>query len=477
MSRIAIKIFLSFFLSLVLMAIASTTITSWYLQKQEQVIKEEIARYADAAAQALAEQGISGLIEWAKIQASDDHSWTILIFDEWGEEILGRSLPTSSAKSAPSARPIAPSMPALPLSPWFDIPQITVDLGRDTPVLINEFGERYQLIPIPRQNLNEIWSPTKDSGAIIWVALLVIALIVSMLLARSLTQPIIDIGSTLRRLARGKLESRVPIGTSKRRDELGQLGRSLDDMSHQLQQLIADRERLLRDISHELRSPLARMRLAAGLLEQSDAQAGSDRIHLARIEREIGRLDELITGILDLSRLEQLRSEISTEPHLVVGDFLPYLERMFEDASFEARQAQKQFEFNLPSTPILVTGSIEWLTAAVENVLRNAIRHTPVSGTVSVNFTQNDNEYRLQIFNTGAGIPEKHLSKIFEPFFRIESDRARSSGGTGLGLAIAARAMQAHGGHIEAFNVSPHGNRPAGVRMDLSWPRLAETKL
>ena len=477
MSRIAIKIFLAFFLSLVLMAIASTTITSWYLQKQEQTINEEISRYADAAAQALSEQGISGLIEWAKTQASDDHGWTILVFDEWGEEILGRGLPTLPEKSARSARSTAPSMPALPLSPWFDAPQITIDRSRDTPVLINEFGERYQLIPIPRQNLSELWNPAMDSGAILWVALLLIALTISVLLARSLTQPIIDIGSTLRRLASGKLESRVPIGTSTRRDELGQLGRSLDDMSLQLQQLIADRERLLRDISHELRSPLARMRLAAGLLEQSDRQAGSDRIHLARIEREIARLDELITGILDLSRLEQLRSEIRTEPDLAVGDFLPYLERMFEDASFEVRQAQKQFEFNLPSTPILVTGSIEWLAAAVENVLRNAIRHAPIAGTVSAKFTQTDNEYRLQIFNTGTNIPENHLSKIFEPFFRIESDRARSSGGTGLGLAIAARAIQAHGGRIEAFNIGPDGNRPAGVRLDLSWPRLAETKL
>jgi two-component system sensor histidine kinase CpxA len=359
-------------------------------------------------------------------------------------------------------------------------------LGRETPVLINEFGERYQLLPIPRANSGWLQRLQRDFNLMLWSALLALTFFISLLLSRFLTRPVIDLGSTMRQLAAGELSSRVPPRTAKRKDELGELGRSLDEMTQQLQQLIADRERLLRDISHELRSPLARMRLATGLLEQSHQQAETDHIYLARIEREIARLDELIGDILNLSRLEQIRLEKPANEVENAGradspsepvDLLPTLERMFEDAKFESRQSQKHFEFELPTTAIRVRAPGDWLAAAIENVLRNAIRHTPPTGTVRARFSQIDGEYLLQVFNPGTNIPEDQLSKIFEPFFRLEPDRARDSGGVGLGLAIASRAIRAHGGSIYAHNIPATDDGPSGVQMELRWPCLPETKL
>ncbi|MGA0018781.1 MAG: ATP-binding protein [Steroidobacteraceae bacterium] len=480
MSRIALQIFLAFFFSLVLMAITSTAMTSWSLKQQEEAIALEIRRHAGSAALALAEQGSGGLLDWARTQEESSDDWTVLIFDEWGEEILGRSLP------APAALVSSSTLPGFPLSPWLDTPSITIDLGRESPVLINEFGERYQLLPVPRKNSGWLQRLQRDFNIMLWSALLALTFLISLLLARFLTRPVIDLRSTMRQLAAGELSSRVPPRTAKRKDELGELGRSLDEMTQQLQQLIADRERLLGDISHELRSPLARMRLATALLEQSNNQTETNHVHLARIEREIARLDELIGGILNLSRLENIRleqaaNEIGTEDDAdslsKPVDLLPALERMFEDAKFESLQHHKDFEFELPSTAILVRAPGDWLAAAIENVLRNAIRHTPPAGTVRARFTQIDGEYLLQVFNPGTNIPEDQLSKIFEPFFRLEPDRARDSGGVGLGLAIASRAIRAHGGSIYAHNIPATADGPNGVKMELRWPRLPETKL
>ncbi len=460
MSRIALQIFLVFFLSLLIMAGAATGITSWYLQQQRQALSAEIREHAGAAAQALATDGVAGLAEWARMQQTQSGEWVVLVFDEWGEEILGRERPATPAAINP------------PLSPWLDSPAVTLDLGRETPVLINEFGEPYQLVPVPAAN-TEMWQLTRgEPRMVVWLALLLITLGTSWILARFLTRPILDLQVTLQSLARGQLAARVPARTVERKDELGQLARALDEMSMQLERLIASREELLRDISHELRSPLARMRLAVGLLEQTPDAVAND-LALERIERDITRLDQLIAGILDLSRLEtDLRADERVE------DLLPWLERALEDAGFEAEQAGKALKFDLPKNMMPITGSAEWSAAAVENVVRNAIRHTPPSGTIEVQVKSSLEGHRVQIFNPGDAIPDDKLSKIFDPFFRVDADRARHSGGVGLGLAIAARVMRAHGGSIRARNL-PAGDMAtsAGVEFDLYWPRSADPKL
>lgn len=458
MSRIALQIFLAFFLSLLIMAGAATGITSWYLQQQRQALSTEIREHAATAAQALATNGVAGLADWARSQATHTDDWVILVFDEWGEELLGRERSSTPIAVGPS------------LSPWLDNPTITLDLGRDTPVLINEFGERYQLVPVPTERANAWQLTLREPRMVVWLALLLITFGMSWILARFLTRPILDLQVTLQSLAGGQLAARVPARTAERKDELGQLARALDNMSIQLERLIASREELLRDISHELRSPLARMRLAVGLLEQTPDGTTNDA--LGRIERDITRLDQLIAGILDLSRLE---TDLRADEH--VDDLLPWLERAVEDAGFEAAQAGKALTFDLPKNPMPMTGSAEWSAAAVENVLRNAIRHTPPSGLVEVQVRSSSEDHHVRIFNPGNAIPEDKLSKIFEPFFRVDTDRARHSGGVGLGLAIAARVMRAHGGSIHACNLPGDTDKAAGVQFDLYWPRSADPKL
>jgi signal transduction histidine kinase len=381
-----------------------------------------------------------------------------LVFDEWGDEILGRERPSAPVAALP------------PFSPWLDAPVITVDLGREAPVLINEFGERYQLLPVPLAP-EGLYGLRDRARLLTWTALLLVTLLLSWLFAKFLTRPILDLQSTLRQLAIGRLTTRVPTRTTQRQDELGQLARSLDDMTAQLEILISSRERLLRDISHELRSPLARMRLAATLLEHTNSDDHPvKREGIARIEREITKLDELIGKILDLSRLElDLAAETNVE------DLLPWLERTLQDARFEAQQAGKDVMADWQCTDLIIRGNAQWSAAAVENVLRNAIRHTPTAGVVRMHAASRPEGICIEIFNPGSTIPEEQLAKIFEPFFRVDTDRARSSGGTGLGLTIAARIMQAHSGTIRVRNHPKSSQHPAGVQVELCWPRSTET--
>jgi len=224
-------------------------------------------------------------------------------------------------------------------------------------------------------------------------------------------------------------------------------------MAEQLQRLIASHQQLLRDASHELRSPLARLQVALGLARQ---RAGTG-IHteLDRIERESENLNELIAQLLTLTRLETGHLESPQEPI----DLAELLQSIANDAAFEASVSHRQVRIT-HSTSAHIIGNAQLLHSAIENVVRNAIRHTP-AGTCVELALHLDSEHAggviIQIRDQGAGVPEAMLTRIFEPFVRVGDARDRRSGGYGLGLAIAERAVRLHGGEISAHNETPGG--------------------
>jgi signal transduction histidine kinase len=218
------------------------------------------------------------------------------------------------------------------------------------------------------------------------------------------------------------------------------------------------REQLLRDVSHEIRSPLARMRLATGLATQG-ADASTQ---LARIEVEIGRLDALISDILDVSRLE---AGVITRERL---DLHAVLEGLAADAGFEAGSQGRAVEWSAPSAPCWIDGDPHWVGAAAENVVRNALRHTLPGTTVQMRLEAAQSGYALTVLDHGPGLPDDQLERVFEPFHRHTTTDAADPGGAGLGLAIAARVMRAHGGSITARNRDKR--EPQGLEVRLWWP-------
>lgn len=285
----------------------------------------------------------------------------------------------------------------------------------------------------------------------------IVSLLFAGLLAWYFAKPIRSLRQAFESVSSGKLESRVGGSMGRRKDELADLGSDFDHMADRLQGLLDSQRRLLHDISHEVRSPLARLQAAADLIRQQPERA----IELCeRLERDTKRIDVLVGELLTLSRLEAGVIE-SRDNRINMRDLAS---DVVDDAQFEAKANNRTVILSVHDS-LVVTGSQELLHRAIENVIRNAIRHTPEGGQISVEISRNSDEssMKLMVLDQGPGVPEKELGAIFEPFVR--SEEVQSLEGHGLGLAIAKRVVEAHGGTISASN-----RKPSGLCIEITLP-------
>jgi two-component system sensor histidine kinase CpxA len=208
---------------------------------------------------------------------------------------------------------------------------------------------------------------------------------------------------------------------------------------------VGSQRRLLRDVSHELRSPLARLRVA---LELARSNAGPDvASSLDRIEVETTRLDQMIGQLLLLERLQAGEHDAEA----LTFDLSQLVREVVEDAAFEAGPSGAAVELG-EAPPLLIDGHPTLLRSAVDNILRNAVRHSPADSVVEVAVSRDERTIEVTVRDSGIGVPDDDLERLFEPFFRVTDSRDRSSGGSGLGLAIARRAIELHGGSLQARN-------------------------
>lgn len=281
------------------------------------------------------------------------------------------------------------------------------------------------------------WSPWLLVGAG-----LVASLAFAAGLAWYMARPIRLMRSAVRRVANGDLETRIGERLGARRDELADLGRDFDAMTAQLQALIGAQQRLLHDVSHELRSPLARLQAAVGLAQQDPGRAGE---MLERIERETRRLDELVGEVLALARAESGHGPGAR----TALDLEELLADVADDAAFEAQALGRSVRFSSSAPGVRVVGHPELLHRAFDNVVRNALRHTAEGTVVEIAARRRGDAIEIRVDDRGPGLPAAERDRIFEPFARVPGS---DGNGFGLGLAIARRAIEAHGGRIEALD-------------------------
>jgi two-component system OmpR family sensor kinase len=284
------------------------------------------------------------------------------------------------------------------------------------------------------------------------------SLIFALILAWYFSKPIHSLRSAFEAVAHGDLDTRLGSEMGLRRDELADLGRDFDSMVERLHKLVGGQRRLLHDVSHELRSPLARLQVAIGLARQQP-----DRIEasLARIERESARMEKLVDELLTLSKLEAAVLRPSDDD-IDLGELVA---DVVDDAKFEAEANDRKLEC-VGTCAAFIKGDPELLHRAIENVVRNALKHTAVGTTIVIE-SQLDakaNEIRLTVLDRGPGVPQDELQRIFEPFFR-GTGAVQSSDGHGLGLAIAQRVVRSHGGRIVAAN-----REGGGLSVDITLP-------
>ena len=233
-------------------------------------------------------------------------------------------------------------------------------------------------------------------------------------------------------------------------------------MAERIESLMSSQQRLIHSVSHELRSPLARLNVALGLArKQADATVNGS---LDRIEREAGRLNELIGNLLTLARWESSAERVNCDD--VELDAL--VREVAADADFEAKSRNRSVRV-VTLSPCSIAGVRDLLRSAIENVIRNAVNYTHKGSEVEVTLEHVRGPALesavIRVRDHGDGVPEHALENIFSPFYRVADSRERSSGGAGLGLSIAAKAVSLHGGQVKAEN-SPSG----GLMVELRFP-------
>ncbi|OLF53891.1 sensor histidine kinase [Pseudomonas chlororaphis] len=243
-----------------------------------------------------------------------------------------------------------------------------------------------------------------------------------------------------------------------RRDELGELAQAFEHMAERLRQSLGQQRLLLRTLSHELRTPLARLRIA------HDSHLPPEQLR-QRLDREIGDMQRLLEDTLDLAWMDTERPQLPTEPVLVLSVW----EALREDACFESAWDPARLPCSL-DLDCCVQVHLDSLAQALENLLRNAIRHSPPGARVSLSGEREGQFWHLRLQDEGPGVAEQDLERIFLPYQRLANHSEHGSEGFGLGLAIARRAIELQQGRLWASNAQP------GLCLHLLLPAAAAEK-
>ena len=435
------KIFITFWLALMLFIGLSLTYTSHYLKTTRSSVNNErprmhLQKRVFEAQQIAKAQGLDGIRKWLK-QLDNDVAIPHLLIDGNGKDLLDRDVPNRLLRRIYRHN-----------DDDHDDDEYK-HRSRHRPILIGKM--RYHLVPDYRNvTFNRVLSRPKVIAVPILVATLISG-IVCFLLARYLTAPLSRLRTATSAMAKGDLSHRVAPTMGKRKDEIAELAIDFDNMATQLQKLLISHKQLLRDASHELRSPLARLQVALGLAQKKSA--GEIDKELSRIELEAERLNELIGQLLSLARMETNSSAIPLE----VFSLSTLLNEVIDDAQYEANSQQRNVSLK-NKVDCQVTGNQILIKSALENIIRNAIRYTEEKTSVEIDMQiKSNNLVLITIRDHGPGVDIEMLEKIFEPFVRTSIARDRQSGGYGLGLAIAKRAINLHNGRVSAHNIKEGG--------------------
>ncbi|OBG43162.1 two-component sensor histidine kinase [Mycolicibacterium fortuitum] len=284
------------------------------------------------------------------------------------------------------------------------------------------------------------------------LAALAMSLILTQFLAHGMTSPLRQMTAAARAMARGDYSLRVR-ATS--RDEIGQLATAFNQMAADLGAADEYRRGLIGNVSHELRTPITALRAVLENVVDGVVEPDPETMRMALSQTE--RLGELVTNLLDLSRVE--------------GGAIPLQISRFDVDAF-LREAVEHVSVSATDTPVTVKVTPPDLKAVADparlrqvvvNLVDNALRHSPAGGRVAVLAARDASGLRIEVTDQGPGIAPAERERVFERFTR----GATSDGGTGLGLAIARWAVELHGGVIEVMDTE------SGCRIRVSIPESA----
>jgi signal transduction histidine kinase len=279
-------------------------------------------------------------------------------------------------------------------------------------------------------------------------------------LSVSLADRVVELSRGAGQIARGRLDARVPERGS---DELAELAHTFNDMAARLEQAEQQQrelERLRRDlvawIGHDLRTPLASVRviveaLADGMVEDSQTVAR----YLETAQQQIGSLSLLLDDLFEMAQIDAGGLKLERQPNSICDLISDTLEAF---TALAERQGVT-LEGAAPREADPVVMDVGKIGRVLNNLLENALRHTPQGGTVHIGALAQQESVRVEVSDTGEGIPPTDVPHVFESFYRGDKSRSRATGGAGLGLAIASGIVEAHGGQIGIESAVGQGTR------------------
>lgn len=278
---------------------------------------------------------------------------------------------------------------------------------------------------------------------------------ISIIVYRHVMSPLRQLERARQAISQGHFEVRLRNSLGRRNDEITALADTFDSMAERIGKLVQSQRHLTSDLSHELRTPLTRIELALSWAEQNTP----DSPPLRRIREECQQMRQLVEDTLSLAWLENEQPTLQTDDL----DLSDLIDSIVDNARFEF--PHHRLELNLPEHAPLSLSSDRALGHAIENIIRNALSHTPVGGTVMVSLLQQQERYLIHVDDEGPGVNSKYLEDIFKPFFRLGRASRHHYQGFGVGLSLAKRQIEAVGGQLKASN-----HEFKGFRMTITLP-------
>lgn len=312
----------------------------------------------------------------------------------------------------------------------------------------------------PMEKLEEeIWDLVLSIGAGLIFSCMSL-LVISHFTAAKILQPIGRMKNLAQDISEKNLDQRIPSGEG--RDEFSELARTINRMLDRLQHSFVRQREFLFDTSHELKTPLTTMRLAVDEISASGLESlpSLTKDNLFRLKNQVLRMERLVKDLLNLSALETL-SSIDPKP-IYVTELLSSLAAEYQ---FLADARNIKMSIHLPDR-LVVQGDSEKLHRAFSNILDNAVKYNVDGGWVELTGDPSGAELTVTVANTGPGVAEAEIPKVFDQFYRVEKSRSIQHGGSGLGLAIVKRIIDLHGG-----KVTFESQQGARTRVTVSLPR------
>ncbi len=288
-----------------------------------------------------------------------------------------------------------------------------------------------------------------------------IGVLFGILISRSLTAPLDDLTAAAHEIGEGQAHRHVQVKGSV---EITSLADSFNRMVDQLQNAELLRRNLVADVAHELRTPITA--LQANLYAILDDAYPLTKTEIAGLYDQTRLLGRLVNDLHELSQAEAHQLPLTRKP----VDLARALEEFAATFYLVAETKDITFDLRLPRSLPLVSVDEQRIKQVLQNLLSNALRHTPVGGTITLNAGVVDGCVQFTVSDNGEGIKAEHLPHVFERFYRVDYGRSREAGGTGLGLAVAKAIVEAHDGAIQ---VSSPGIPGQGATFTVRLPLAA----